>query len=254
MRAGARWCNIATGFCPWSLCAAVLEPHAPDPGQPPDPVQVVVFNDGDSSVGMVVDEILDVTEEAVTVRQESGRNGLLGSAVVGKQVTDFLDLHEVIRAGGGNWSQGAHGHAGGQRILVADGSGFSRGMVRSGLDMAGYVVLEAANLDEVVGRLEQQTVDIVLAALDLPAEWQFRSAWPPCAVGRSGRRFLSWLWLTRPSRRKPQPPGRRALRIARRSSTACRCSNRWPGWSSALAFRSPLVAAGTGVETITNGN
>ena len=92
----------------------VLEPDAADPDQPADPVQVVVFNDGDSSVGMVVDEILDVTEEAVTVRQESERNGLLGSAVVGKQVTDFLDLNQVIRAVGGNWFQGTDGHVGGQ--------------------------------------------------------------------------------------------------------------------------------------------
>ncbi len=91
-----------------------------------------------------------------------------GSAVVGKQVTDFLDLNEVIRAAGGDWFQGADGHAGGQRILVADASAFSRGMVRSGLDMAGYVVLEAANLDEAISKLEQQPVDVVLAALDLP--------------------------------------------------------------------------------------
>ena len=146
----------------------VLEPYAPDPGQPSDPVQVVVFNDGDSSVGMVVDEILDVTEEAVTVRQGSERNGLLGSAVVGKQVTDFLDLHEVLRAAGGNRFQGTDGHASGQRILVADASAFSRGMVRSGLDMAGYVVLEAANLDEVLSKLERRPVNVVLAALDLP--------------------------------------------------------------------------------------
>jgi two-component system chemotaxis sensor kinase CheA len=146
----------------------VLEPHTPDPGQPPDPLQVVVFHDGDGSVGMVVDEILDVTEEAVTARQESERDGLLGSAVVGKKVTDFLDLHQVIRASGGDWFQGAHGHAGGQRILVADGSSFSRGMVRSGLEMAGYEVLEAADLAEVVSKLEQQTVNVVLAELDLP--------------------------------------------------------------------------------------
>ena len=146
----------------------VLEPHATHPEQPADPVQVVVFNDGDSSVGMVVDEILDVTEEAVTVRQESDRNGLLGSAVVGKQVTDFLDLNEVIRAAGGDWFQGADGHVGGQRILVADASAFSRSMVRSALDMAGYVVLEAANLDEAMSKLEQQRVSVVLTALDLP--------------------------------------------------------------------------------------
>jgi two-component system, chemotaxis family, sensor kinase CheA len=146
----------------------LLEPNAPGQGEPPDPVQVVVFNDGNSSVGMVVDEILDVTEDAVTVRQGSERKGLLGSAVVGKQVTDFLDLNQVIQAAGGNWFEGTEGHAGGQRVLVADASAFSRAMIRSGLDMAGYVVLEAANLDEAMAKLEQQPVNVILAALDLP--------------------------------------------------------------------------------------
>jgi two-component system, chemotaxis family, sensor kinase CheA len=146
----------------------VLEPNATDPGEPTDPVQVVVFNDGNGSVGMVVDEILDVTEDAVTVRQGSDRNGLLGSAVVGKQVTDFLDLNEVIQATGKTWFEGRNGHAGGQKILMADGSAFSRAMVRSGLDMADYVVLEAANLEQAITVLEQQGADVVLTALDLP--------------------------------------------------------------------------------------
>ena len=69
-------------------------------------MQVVVFNDGDRSVGVVVDQILDVAEEAVTVRQKSSRKGLLGSAVVGKRVTDFLDLNEVIHAATESWFQG----------------------------------------------------------------------------------------------------------------------------------------------------
>jgi two-component system chemotaxis sensor kinase CheA len=133
-----------------------------------DPVQVVVFNDGDRSVGMVVDQILDVAEEAVTVRQKSSRKGLLGSAVVGKRVTDFLDLNEVIRASEGNWEQNKDEQGSGKRILVADASAFSRGMVRGGLEMAGYVVLEAANQEEAIRRLEQQPVNVVVAALDLP--------------------------------------------------------------------------------------
>jgi two-component system chemotaxis sensor kinase CheA len=51
----------------------VLETGEPDLKQMSDPVQVVVLNDGDRSVGMVVDQILDVAEEAVTVRQKSSR-------------------------------------------------------------------------------------------------------------------------------------------------------------------------------------
>ena len=117
---------------------------------------------------MVVDEILDVTEEAVTVRHGSDRCGLLGSAVVGKQVTDFLDLNEVIRATGKSWFEGRNRHLGGQKILVADGSPFSRALVRSGLEMASYVVLEAANQEQAIAQLEQQPVNVVLAALELP--------------------------------------------------------------------------------------
>jgi two-component system chemotaxis sensor kinase CheA len=147
---------------------AVLEAGAPDQDQTPDPVQVVVFNDGDRSVGLVVDQILDVAEEAVTVRQKSARKGLLGSAVVGKRVTDFLDLNHVIHAAAEDWFQASGGTANGKRILVAEASAFSRGLIRSGLDMAGYRVLEAASMEAALRELEQHPVDIVVAALDLP--------------------------------------------------------------------------------------
>lgn len=53
---------------------------------------------------------------------------------------------------------------------MAEASAFSRGLIRSGLDMAGYHVLEAASLEEAIRRLEQQPVDAVVAALNLPAE------------------------------------------------------------------------------------
>ncbi|MGA3019550.1 MAG: chemotaxis protein CheW [Bryobacteraceae bacterium] len=147
---------------------AVLESDAGDQDQTADPVQVIVFNDGERSLGVVVDQILDVAEDAVTVRQTTSRKGLLGSAVVGKQVADFLDLNQVIHAAAADWFQGTGGSANGKRILVAESSAFSRGLIRSGLDMAGYRVLEAANLDEVIRGLEQQPVDLVVTALDLP--------------------------------------------------------------------------------------
>jgi two-component system chemotaxis sensor kinase CheA len=146
---------------------AVLEAEEPCLGEAPDPVQVVVFNDGDRSVGVMVDQILDVAEEAVTVRQKSRRKGLLGSAVVGKRVTDFLDLNYVLQGAAETWFQG-NGIASGQRVLVADASAFSRGLIRSGLDMAGYRVVEASTLSEAIHGMELQPVDVIVAALDLP--------------------------------------------------------------------------------------
>jgi two-component system chemotaxis sensor kinase CheA len=149
---------------------AVLEPGVPDSGPSPDPVQVVVFNDRDRSLGMVIDQILDVVEETVTVRQKAARKGLLGSAVVGKRVTDFLDLNQVIDAARESWVHGTEGGTSGRTILIADPSAFTRGMIRSCLDMSNYVVLEAANLDEAMHCLERQPADAVLAALNLPPD------------------------------------------------------------------------------------
>ncbi len=147
----------------------VLEPGAPDLEAPADPAQVIVFNDGERSVGMIVDQILDVVEDAVTVRQKTSRKGLLGSGVVGKQVADFLDLNYVIRTYAADWFDGAREPtAPGRRVLVSEASAFSRGLIRSGLDMAGYQVIEAANLEEAMLGLEQQAVQVVVTALDLP--------------------------------------------------------------------------------------
>ena len=122
----------------------------------------------------MVDQILDVVEEAVTARQKSTRKGLLGSAVVGKRVTDLLDLNEVIHAASESWFQGAGGSGGGKTVLVAEGSPFSRGLLSSGLDMAGYRVKEAANLDEAMREMEQQPADVVVAAHGPAAQGRLR--------------------------------------------------------------------------------
>lgn len=153
---------------PLAPLRSILETEAAAPSQAEDPLQVVVFNDGDMSVGVVVDQILDVAEEAVTVRQKSGRKGLLGSAVVGNRVTDFVDLGYVIRVVSEDGFEGERGPVAGRRALLAEPSAFSRGLIRGGLDMAGYAVVEAASLEDAIGELERQRVDIVLAALDLP--------------------------------------------------------------------------------------
>ena len=61
-----------------------------------DPLQVVVFNAGGRSLGLVVDRIEDITEEAVELREHQPGAFLLGSAVIQKKVTNIVDLHQVI--------------------------------------------------------------------------------------------------------------------------------------------------------------
>jgi CheY-like chemotaxis protein len=98
-------------------------------------------------------------------------------------------------------------------------------MIRSGLDMAGYRVLEAANLDEAIRGLEQQPVDVVVAALDLPptgtsallrrhAERPEWASIPVLALADSAEQVQA----------KAGPD--RGFRIASRSSTVRPCWNR----------------------------
>lgn len=72
-----------------------------DPSQPQrDKINVVVYSRNGRSIGLVVDQILDVVEESLAVTAASQRRGLKGSAVIQKRVTDLIDIDAVIQASG----------------------------------------------------------------------------------------------------------------------------------------------------------
>lgn len=61
-------------------------------------MQAVVFTKNDRSVGLIVERIIDIVEEAVTVQRGANRTGVLGTIVVQDRVTDLLDVENVVRA------------------------------------------------------------------------------------------------------------------------------------------------------------
>jgi len=63
-----------------------------------EPMHVVVYSEQGRSIGLVVEHISDIVDEAFTLKPEAGRTGILGSAVVQQRVTDLLDLQGIIRA------------------------------------------------------------------------------------------------------------------------------------------------------------
>jgi len=65
-----------------------------DNGQ--ESLHVVVYSDKGRSVGLVVDRILDIVEESFVMQRQTGRKGVLGSAVIQKRVTDILDVAGLI--------------------------------------------------------------------------------------------------------------------------------------------------------------
>lgn len=59
-------------------------------------LQVVVYSERGRSVGLVVDRVLDIVEEAVTLDRATTREGLLGAAIIQQRVTDVLDMATVV--------------------------------------------------------------------------------------------------------------------------------------------------------------
>ena len=84
-----------------------LGTSTPDPS-PQGTLEVVVCRHNDQMVGLVVDEVIDAIEESFETPTGSTSAALLGSAVVGGLVTDFLDLSALV-SGAAAWSA----HAGG---------------------------------------------------------------------------------------------------------------------------------------------
>jgi two-component system chemotaxis sensor kinase CheA len=127
-------------------------------------VQVVVFSEGDRCVGLVVDQIVDIVEDQVSVRKPSNQHGLVGSAVVGQKVTDFVDLKAVLEASGERILGDGLRATGKPVVLVAGPSALERGLVRSYIEMANCRVIEASTPDEVVERAARERIDAIIAS------------------------------------------------------------------------------------------
>lgn len=68
-------------------------------------LQVVVCNEQGRSYGLIVSQINDIVDEAITIRRDATALGILGSAVVQDRVTDLLDVSGLIRAAEASFAQ-----------------------------------------------------------------------------------------------------------------------------------------------------
>jgi hypothetical protein len=66
------------------------------------PLKVLVCSHEGQRMGVVVDQILDVAQETVAVEERWRDSQSEGSAVVQKQVTDFLDLKAMLESAHGS--------------------------------------------------------------------------------------------------------------------------------------------------------
>lgn len=62
-----------------------------------DCLHVVVFGNDKENVGLVVDEVLDIVEEAIEIKGRANRSGILGTAVIQERVTELFDVQGFLK-------------------------------------------------------------------------------------------------------------------------------------------------------------
>lgn len=133
-----------------------------------DKVQVIVFSASATRFGVIVEEIVDIVEEAISIRTRSDSAGLLGSVVIGGQVTDVIDVRHLITYMQKDTAACGSDGGDGTRVLVVDSSPFARGLLRGDLEMVGHRVVEASDVKVAIERLGHDAIDVVVSSLDLP--------------------------------------------------------------------------------------
>ena len=136
---------------------------------------VLVFTEGERSMGLMVDEILDVVEEPLVIQPGSDRLGYLGSAVIAERVTDVIDTVYWLSHAGGDWFRGDRKSSASHqkpRLLLIDDSTFFRHLVVPALSAAGFDVTavespaEALRLRDAGVEFEALISDIEMPEMD----------------------------------------------------------------------------------------
>jgi two-component system chemotaxis sensor kinase CheA len=133
---------------------------------------VLVFNDGDRSMGLMVDEIIDVIEDRLNIELSGARPGWLGTAVIGGFATDVIDTGHWLTQAWQDWFHGAAsstGHGKSRRVLVVEDSDFFRQLLTPILGAAGYRVTAARGAAEALRLRENGAMfDVIVSDIAMP--------------------------------------------------------------------------------------
>jgi two-component system chemotaxis sensor kinase CheA len=131
---------------------------------------LLVFTEGGRSVGLVVDEIVDIVEERLDIKVGSDVPGTLGSAILRDLATEIVDIAHYLPKGHADWFEAEPSRAGGgrRRLLFVDGSEFFRSLLGPVLQAAGFDVVTMANAEDALAYAERMpAIDVAVCATEL---------------------------------------------------------------------------------------
>jgi two-component system chemotaxis sensor kinase CheA len=132
---------------------------------------LLVFSEGGRSMGLVVDEIVDIVEENLDIQVGGSQQGIVGSAIVRGQATEILDVGHFLPLAYEDWfRRGAiQVDQSARTLLFVDDSAFFRNMLTPILKAAGYEVTAVAGAQEALSLLKAgRRFDVLVTDLDMP--------------------------------------------------------------------------------------
>ena len=139
---------------------------------------VLVFSEGEHTVGVAVDEILDIVDASLKFELTASGSGMVGTAVVRDKATEVIDISYHVSDVFQTWFTKRVAPAQRRHVLLVDDSPFFRTMVAPLLAAAGYEVTEAPSAELALRlRDEGRTFDVILSDIQMP--------------GMGGRKFAS---------------------------------------------------------------
>jgi two-component system chemotaxis sensor kinase CheA len=132
---------------------------------------ILVFSDRGRSMGLVVDEIVDIVEDKLNIEVSSDRPGVLGYAVVKGNATEILDVGHFLPQAFADWFR-RRDYGGGRMartVLLVDDSAFFRDMLTPLIKAAGYQVAAVGSAAEALEALQSgRRFDLVVTDIEMP--------------------------------------------------------------------------------------
>ncbi len=136
---------------------------------------VLVFTDRDRSMGLLVEEIVDIVEDHLKMELQVDQPGLIGTAVINGKATEVIDTGHYLTRAFGDWfgrddkTAFAADKQRATRVLFVDDSAFFRNLLSPLLSVNGYSVTAVDSADKALAlRDKGEVFDAIISDIEMP--------------------------------------------------------------------------------------
>ena len=132
---------------------------------------ILVFSDRGRSMGLLVDEIIDIVDDRLNIEVASEQPGVLGYAVVKGNATEIIDIGHFLPQAFADWFRRRELSTEQlqRRVLLVDDSVFFRDMLAPLIKAAGCQVVAVGSATEALKALKsERRFDLVVTDIEMP--------------------------------------------------------------------------------------